>query len=87
MAHKRGIREHLDPLGFTGLPLEGLTPNKTRRAQCANWLLYYRDKLWGLSLEELQAQKKIDVDRENAIARAEGKSLKVATAPPAAPTP
>jgi hypothetical protein len=37
MAYKRGIREHLDPLGFTGLKMEGLTPNKTRRAQCTNW--------------------------------------------------
>ena len=48
MAHKDGIRENLraEPVRFLGFKLEGLTPNKTRRAQCANWLLYYRSALW-----------------------------------------
>ena len=38
----QGIKIKLRPLGFTGFKLDELTPNKTRRAQCVNWLLFYR---------------------------------------------
>ena len=43
MEYKQSIRDQLRPLGFNGFQLAELTPNKTRRAQCANWLLYYRE--------------------------------------------
>ena len=59
------VKPHLRSVGWTGYALEGLTPNKTRRAQCTNWLLYYREALMGLSLEELMVQKQRDVEAEN----------------------
>jgi hypothetical protein len=37
----QGIKIKLRPYGFTGFKLDELTPNKTRRAQCVNWLLFY----------------------------------------------
>lgn len=80
MNYKGGIKQHLGKVGWTGYKLEGLTPNKTRRAQCANWLLYYREALFGKSLEELIAAKERDVAAENQRLREEGKSLKVASA-------
>ncbi|ABO99398.1 predicted protein, partial [Ostreococcus lucimarinus CCE9901] len=40
--HKQGIKTTLTPLGWKGFKMEGLTPNMTRRAQVANWLLFYR---------------------------------------------
>lgn len=43
-----------------------LTPNKTRRAQCANWLLYYREELFGYTLEELQERKRLKKEAEAA---------------------
>jgi hypothetical protein len=42
MRRVQGIKIKLRPLGFTGFKLDELTPNKTRRAQCVNWLLFYR---------------------------------------------
>jgi len=36
-----------------------LTPNKTRRAQCTNWLLYYRMELFGYTIEELRERRRI----------------------------
>lgn len=50
---RQSLKKHLRPLGFTGYMVSELTPNKTRRAQCANWLLYYREELFGKTLEEL----------------------------------
>jgi hypothetical protein len=47
-------------------------------------LLYYREALFGLTLEDLIAQKKRNVEAENHELRMTGKSLKVATAPQAA---
>ena len=63
MAHKDGLRNELrqPPVNFFGFKLAGLTPNKTRRAQCANWLLYYRVALWRRSLDELIAARDRDV--------------------------
>ena len=55
--HKQQLRTHLKPMGFMGFKIAELTPNKTRRAQCANWLLYYRDHLFGYTLDELRAQR------------------------------
>lgn len=80
MDYKGGIKQHLGKVGWTGYRLEGLTPNKTRRAQCANWLLYYREALFGKSIEELIAAKERDVAAENQRLREEGNSLKVASA-------
>eukprot|EP00904_Undaria_pinnatifida_P004101 jgi/Undpi1/13692/HiC_scaffold_9.g03346.m1 len=57
LAHKRSIVEHLRPVGFTGLTLDELTPNRTRRAQATNFLIYFREQLWGYSLEELQQRR------------------------------
>ena len=83
MAHKDGIRENLraEPVRFLGFKLEGLTPNKTRRAQCANWLLYYRSALWRRSLEELIAARDRDVEAENRAAIERGESLRVVRGP------
>lgn len=56
---KQSLKLHLKPLGFRGYQFSELTPNKTRRAQCANWLLYYREELFGYTLEELQERKRL----------------------------
>ncbi len=53
---KGGIR-NLQSVGFKGFKLKELTPNKTRRAQAVNWLLYYRETLHGKTIEELIAQR------------------------------
>ena len=57
---------------------KGLTPNKTRRAQCANWILYYREALFGKSLEELKKARERDVAAENEKLRRAGKMLRSA---------
>lgn len=44
-----------------GYKLSELTPNKTRRAQAVNWLIYYRDTLYGKTLEELKAQREAEI--------------------------
>jgi hypothetical protein len=56
-AHKQGVKLQLRPLGFTGFMLDELTPNKTRRAQCVNWLIFYRDALRGKSLAQLKEEQ------------------------------
>lgn len=81
MAYKGGIKVHLAEVGWTGFKLEGLTPNKTRRAQCCNWLLFYREALFGRSLDELKAAKARDVEAENRKLRATGGSLAEARPP------
>ncbi|CAM9995071.1 unnamed protein product [Scytosiphon promiscuus] len=63
-AYKRSIIEQLRPIGFTGLELEELTPNRTRRAQCANFLLYFREQLWGVPLEEVERRRSERVRQE-----------------------
>jgi len=55
--YKGGVRS-LASVGFKGWKLSQLTPNKTRRAQLVNWIIYYRDKLHGKSVEELMAARK-----------------------------
>jgi hypothetical protein len=55
--HKQGIKTTLKHLGWKGYKMDGLTPNMTRRAQAANWLLYYRRELRGVSIEELKRRR------------------------------
>ncbi|KAG5177051.1 hypothetical protein JKP88DRAFT_189458 [Tribonema minus] len=57
LEHKQSLKTHMTPLGFTGFKLDELTPNRTRRAQVLNFILYYREELFGVSLEELQRRK------------------------------
>jgi hypothetical protein len=38
---KQALKEVLGPLGFGGWTVAELTPNRTRRATVANWVLYY----------------------------------------------
>jgi hypothetical protein len=64
MEHKQQLKRHLLPLGFKGYQLAGLTPNKTRRAQCANWLFYFREELFGYTIEELKKQRQLSQQEE-----------------------
>ena len=64
--HKDNLRQCLRPLGWSGFKLEGLTPNKTRRAQVSQWLIYYRKELHGVSVEELQRRKEARQQEEAA---------------------
>lgn len=57
---KGGIR-NLQHVGFKGFKLNELTPNKTRRAQSVNWMLYYRETLFGKTFEELVAQREKEI--------------------------
>lgn len=64
LSNKQQLKVHLKKYGFRGFKLQELTPNKTRRAQCANWLLYYREEIFGYSLKELQVRKKERLKKE-----------------------
>mmetsp|Transcript_8216 Transcript_8216/g.13802 ORF Transcript_8216/g.13802 Transcript_8216/m.13802 type:complete len:222 (+) Transcript_8216:22-687(+) len=64
--HKDRLKATLRPLGWKGFKLEGLTPNMTRRAQVATWLLYYRTALHGVPIEELQRRKAVQAEEEAA---------------------
>ena len=64
--NKQSLKTHLRPLGFTGYQYAELTPNKTRRAQCANWLLYFREELFGCSVEELREKRRLKKAAEEA---------------------
>ena len=55
--HKDRLRPTLRPLGWSGYKLDGLTPNMTRRAQVASWLLYYRTELHGVPIDELRRRR------------------------------
>jgi hypothetical protein len=57
--YKNGLKEQLRPLGWKGFKMEGLTPNMTRRAQAANWLVYYRSELRGVPIEELKRRREV----------------------------
>jgi cell shape-determining protein MreC len=41
-----------------------LTPNKTRRAQCANWLIFFREELFGYTVEELKERRRLKQEKE-----------------------
>lgn len=62
--NKQSLKKELKPLGFTGYKVSELTPNLTRRAQCCNWLLYYREELFGYTLEELQERRRKKKEQE-----------------------
>ena len=64
---KGGIR-NLQSVGFAGFKLKELTPNKTRRAQAVNWLLYYRETLYGKTIEELIAQREQEAQTSKDLA-------------------
>ena len=66
---KQGLKEQLKPLGWKGYQLDTLTPNKTRRAQCANWLMYYRAEVKGYTIEELQERRRLKKEKEEAEKR------------------
>jgi hypothetical protein len=53
---KGGVRQ-LTKVGFKLFKIKELTPNKTRRAQLVNWLIYYRESLFGKSLDQLIAER------------------------------
>jgi len=55
--HKQQLKLHFIPLGWKGYLMDGLTPNKTRRAQCTNWLLFFREELFGYTVEELKKRR------------------------------
>ena len=63
-----------------------LTPNKTRRAQCANWLLYYREELFGFTVEELRERRQKKREAEAAekarLEKEAGKKLDEEWKPP-----
>lgn len=69
--NKQSLKTYLKPLGWKGFQLKGLTPNKTRRAQCANWLIYYREELFGYTIEELKERRRLKRQAEEAAAVAE----------------
>uniref|UniRef100_A0A7R9Z984 Uncharacterized protein n=1 Tax=Pseudictyota dubia TaxID=2749911 RepID=A0A7R9Z984_9STRA len=64
--NKQSLKTHLKPYGFKGYKYAELTPNKTRRAQCANWLLYYREELFGYTIEELRERRRLKKEAEEA---------------------
>ena len=69
--HKLSLKKHLRPLGWRGYQYKELTPNKTRRAQCANWIVFFREELFGRSVEELRAKREAKKAAEEA-AKQEG---------------
>merc|ERR1712232_1449999 len=72
MDFKQSLKEYMKPVGFTGFKVDELTPNRTRRAQCTNFLLYYKQDLRGYTLEELRARKKEKMTQQAAqLARPE----------------
>jgi len=52
---KGGVKS-LKSVGFQLYKLNELTPNKTRRAQLTTWLIFYRERLFGRTIEQLQAE-------------------------------
>lgn len=63
-ANKQSLKAHLGIYGFQGYKISELTPNLTRRAQCTNWLLYYREELFGYTLEELREKRRTRQEKE-----------------------
>lgn len=61
---KSYLKEFMKPFGFTGYQVAELTPNLTRRAQCTNWLLFYREELNGYTLEELRERRRVKQEAE-----------------------
>jgi hypothetical protein len=70
---------------MTILQVAVLTPNLTRRAQCTNWLLFYREELFGFTVEELKERRRLkqeteDQEREARIEK--GEEIKEEWKPP-----
>ena len=70
--HKNNLKSFLKPLGWSGYKMDGLTPNKTRRAQVAQWLFYYRESLHGVPVEELRRRRDARAAQEAATRAAGG---------------
>lgn len=70
--NKQSLKAQLKPMGWKGYQYKELTPNKTRRAQCANWLIFYREELFGYTVEELREKRRL---KKEAEAAAEAKKL------------
>lgn len=68
--NKQSLKTHLKPLGWKGYQYKELTPNKTRRAQCANWLIFFREELFGYTVEELRERRRLKKEAEEAAAAA-----------------
>ena len=64
MEFKQSLKTILKPYGFNGYKLSELVPNMTRRAQCVNWLLFFREDLYGFTLEELQERRRVKKEKE-----------------------
>eukprot|EP00526_Cylindrotheca_closterium_P015732 CAMPEP_0113605812 /NCGR_PEP_ID=MMETSP0017_2-20120614/2528_1 /TAXON_ID=2856 /ORGANISM="Cylindrotheca closterium" /LENGTH=270 /DNA_ID=CAMNT_0000514329 /DNA_START=45 /DNA_END=857 /DNA_ORIENTATION=- /assembly_acc=CAM_ASM_000147 len=58
------LKKHMLPFGFTGYKVSELTPNLTRRAQCINWLLFYREELYGYTIEELKERRRLKQEQQ-----------------------
>lgn len=71
--NKQGLKENMKPLGWKGFQYAELTPNLTRRAQCGNWLVFYRDELFGYTLEELKERRHRKREAEELAKQQEGK--------------
>eukprot|EP00536_Pseudo-nitzschia_multiseries_P017002 jgi/Psemu1/299373/fgenesh1_pm.1333_\ len=63
---KQSLKTLLKPYGFNGYKLSELTPNLTRRAQCTNWLIYYREQLFGYTMEELSERREKQQEQQSA---------------------
>jgi Domain of unknown function (DUF1823) len=61
---KSYLKEYMKPFGFTGYQVAELTPNMTRRAQCTNWLLFYREELYGYTVEQLRERRLLKQEKE-----------------------
>ena len=65
LENKQSLKTFLkEPYGFSGYKLSELTPNLTRRAQVTNWLLYYREELFGVTLDELRERRRVKQQKE-----------------------
>lgn len=65
---KGGIRTLQATVGFDGFKVNELTPRITRRAQLCNFIMYYRERLHGKSLDELRAARMAEAPQPEAAA-------------------
>lgn len=71
--NKQSLKEQMKPLGWKGFQYKELTPNLTRRAQCANWLVFFREELFGYTLEELRERRTRKKEAEELAQQIEGR--------------
>lgn len=67
--NKQSLKTFLKPYGFTGYKISELTPNLTRRAQCTNWLLFFREELFGYTLDQLVEKRRLKNEKEAEVDR------------------